>query len=289
MTDHPFVSVIIPTYRDSSSLQKCLDALRSQSLPVHQFEVIVVNNDSTVSELSVTIPKNARVVHEHKPGSYSARNAGIGLARGEVLAFTDSDCIPSPSWIENATAHLQKGYDRISGHVEVFSENERRTLSEAYELVFAFDQEKNANAGTSVTANLVCWRYCFDQTGLFNAELFSGGDTEWSDRATKAGLSIKYAVDAIVYHPARASFGDIFRKRRRLAGGYSVNSKYRNSRFPFLRGLMPPVSAFSFIVSSSRISRTEKMALIPISYMFKIYSTLAMIATQRGWLKPTRK
>ena len=290
MNDHPFVSVIIPTYRDGWRLQKCLDALGEQSYPAARFEILVVNNDSTTNDLTGHLPDNARVVHEPQPGSYSARNAGIGEAEGEILAFTDADCIPSESWVENAVAALQDGNDRVAGHITVFSEHEgRRSLGEAYEFVFAFKQENNARSGTSVTANMVCWRYCFDQTGLFNDQLFSGGDMEWSHRATRAGLGIEYVADVMVHHPARASVTDLFTKRRRVAGGSSVIADYKQIRFSFLRGLTPPVFAFSAIFASPRITFLEKVALIPVSYIIKLYSTFAKVGTKQGWLAPTRK
>lgn len=89
----PYASVIIPTYRDVERLQKCISALKRQE-KFTNFEVIIVNNDST--DLKIAVPDNRfRVIAEKKSGSYAARNAGIKAAKGKVFSFTDSDCIPS--------------------------------------------------------------------------------------------------------------------------------------------------------------------------------------------------
>lgn len=289
MNDQNFVSVIVPTYKDGRSLQKCLHALQAQTYSKESFEVIVVNNDAEAIDLNIALPPNATLIHESKPGSYSARNKGIDHAKGEIFAFTDADCIPSQDWIQKSVAELQNGHDRIAGHVRVFGEKKNRTLGEAYEFVLAFDQKNNAQSGNSVTANLVCWRYCFDHTGLFNTEMLSGGDIEWNYRATKAGLSIKYAPDAVVYHPARDSIGKIFRKRRRTAGGFPVLSRHNRTRFWFIIGIMPPVFAFRMILYSKRITVKEKIALLPISYLIELYSTFTKTAIRDGWLEPSRR
>ncbi len=50
----------------------------------------------------------ARMIHEPLPGSYAARNQGLSQARGNIVAFTDADCIPNPDWIEKGVRTLQK-------------------------------------------------------------------------------------------------------------------------------------------------------------------------------------
>jgi glycosyltransferase involved in cell wall biosynthesis len=52
--------------------------------------------------------KQARTGFEARPGSYAARNTGIELARGDILAFTDADCLPAADWIEHGLAALQR-------------------------------------------------------------------------------------------------------------------------------------------------------------------------------------
>src|ERR1044071_6513252 len=105
----PFVSVIVPVWNDSARLDRCLRALEEQTYPGDLYEVVVVDNGSD-EPLGPVIERHGRasLVRETKPGSYAARNTGLAHARGEVVAFTDADCLPAPDWIEQGVARLRR-------------------------------------------------------------------------------------------------------------------------------------------------------------------------------------
>ena len=104
-----FVSVIIPVYNDSERLKLCLEALENQTYSKDLYEVIVVDNASEEDIKSIVGQfSQAKYTYESQSGSYVARNKGISIARGEILAFTDSDCIPASDWIEKGVANLFK-------------------------------------------------------------------------------------------------------------------------------------------------------------------------------------
>src|SRR5262245_61424835 len=94
----PFVSVIIPVFGDVEPLATCLDHLEHQTYSRACFEVIVADNGCPDLARAVR-GRDVRVVREPKPGSYAARNAGLAIAAGEIIAFTDADCLPSADWI----------------------------------------------------------------------------------------------------------------------------------------------------------------------------------------------
>jgi len=220
--DAPFVSVIIPTYRSNDTLHRCIAALEEQSYPTNRFEIIVVNNAPSEA-LPTSIDEKASTVAEAQPGSYAARNAGVTTAQGDVLAFTDADCLPEKTWLEEISRAVSE-YPRsvIGGRVVVgFDQsNTSSTTAEIYDKHFGIQQEYYIQKlGFSVTANLAVRRADFDQVGTFIPELKSNGDREWCFRASQAGLHLIYAHEAIVYHPARQSTGEILRKTRRKVGG----------------------------------------------------------------------
>ena len=152
--DLPLVSVIIPTYDDWERLNKCLFALSNQTYPQNRFEVIVINNNP-----NDTVPDSIKkykciILKEVEIGSYTARNKGISFSKGDILAFTDSDCIPDTFWIEKAVNRFDKGCDRIAGFIDIFPMKANPNLAELYDIVFGFDQEVSASNGLSVTANM---------------------------------------------------------------------------------------------------------------------------------------
>ncbi len=218
-----FVSVIIPVYNDAG-LERCLAALATQTLPREHFEVIVVDNGGTtdLSAALMALPQ-ATLVCETTPGSYAARNFGISLSRGDILAFTDADCTPDRRWLENALRRLEQSNRDVilGGRIQVYAKDPARpTHAEQYDLALAFPQEFYVKTrGYSVTANLITTRRIFDHAGPFDAKLMSGGDKEWCQRAVGQGFKLVYADDAVVSHPARSTVGELVKKRRRQVGG----------------------------------------------------------------------
>jgi glycosyltransferase involved in cell wall biosynthesis len=221
--DYPKVSVIVPVFNDAVGLRRCLEALDDQSLPKDRYEVIVVDNGSQPPLASVVAPfQFARCVVEAKQGSYAARNTGVRNAVGELLAFTDADCEPSPDWLEQfvRTFECDDSVSALGGRVGI-SVSLKRKIAELYELVLTpFPQQKFIEReGFSVTANLAIRSSVFRSVGPFNERLFSSGDREWGNRMVAAGYQLRYAPQCTVIHPARRTIRSLIQKRRRIEGG----------------------------------------------------------------------
>ncbi|HMS94165.1 MAG TPA: glycosyltransferase [Tabrizicola sp.] len=264
-------SVIIPTFEDWDRLQKCLDCLANQSVAPDLFEVIVANNNASGTLPALPdLPVNARVIHATKPGSYAARNAALRDARGEVLFFTDSDCLPDRRWIEAGLARIATlgPTGRVTGKVELFPKGPGWTGAELFDRVFSFDQKHFLRNGWAVTANLVVRRAAFDLVGPFDEDRFSGGDRTWNMRATQLGCDLVFSEDALVLHPARASFAELAMKVRRLYGG-----EYRDQE-QGLKPKRPLVSYLGFLTINdfrkvglaSGLSTMERIKLLWICF-----------------------
>ncbi len=228
----PLITVIIPVYDDRDALQVCLTCLAQQTLPLSRVEVLVVDNGSPQPVADVVEAfAFVRLLEERTPGSYAARNRGLGAARAPLLAFTDADCLPQPTWLEAGVKALaeRQGPVVLAGRVEVTVEDAERTnLAEEYELAMAFTQRSNAERKHfSVTANLFTTRETFDRVGPFDTALKSNGDKEWGQRAFAAGVPVQYCEAACVRHPARRSLRQLCRKRARQAGGLLSLSRQR--------------------------------------------------------------
>lgn len=266
--DRPTVSVIIPV-RDDPRLMVCLEAVRRQTYPAALVEVVVADNGSRtpVAESLRGLP-NLRCVSEPEGGSYAARNAAVLASTGAVLAFTDADCLPEPTWLEEAVAAIAAGADIVAGHVQVYARDDRRPHPvEAYELVHAFPQETYVSrGGASVTANMCTTRAAFDAAGPFRAELASGADIEWSQRANSLGMRTVYRPSALVRHPARDSYRALRSKLERvIAGRYErdlLDGGPPVSAWPSPRSLVPPLGAFRRASSPALITTRARAAFV---------------------------
>jgi GT2 family glycosyltransferase len=215
---------------------------------MRDFEIIVANNnpDADVPAF-VTLPPNARVIHVVEPGSYAARNAAIAEARSSVLAFTDSDCRPSPGWLAAGLSAIESAgsIDRVAGSIDVFPAQEQWTIPELYDRLFHLRQQNFVEQeGFGATANLFVSRVAFDVAGMFRGDVFSGDDRGWNLRARAKGSKVIYCPEAQVRHAARATFDALAKKRRRLTGSvYHLQSqRARRRRFLHLpvHYLLPP-------------------------------------------------
>ena len=92
-------SVVIPVYNGAHTLEACLQSLAQQSMKPHEFEVIVVDDGSTDESAAIARRFGVNVITQKNGGAPAARNTGIRAARGTWVAFTDSDCVCSRTWL----------------------------------------------------------------------------------------------------------------------------------------------------------------------------------------------
>lgn len=283
--EFPFVSVIIPVYNDAERLAKCLGCLEKQTYPRQRFEIIVVDNGSAeLVRPTVEAFSNATCLFEEKPGSYAARNRGMATAEGEILAFTDSDCLPDAAWIENGVSAVTAGPEGlVAGRIDVFFDNpEHPTWVELYEQEFAFRQRENVKARHyGATANVFTSRAVFDKVGLFADNVKSGGDREWGNRVFAAGLSVRYADDVRVKHPARKNVGDYFAKLRRTVHGHFAQRHLPEKEALFkvsniVRSIaVPPLSVFVRIgQSGAPLTGMQKAKIAAFVLASRYYNNL---------------
>lgn len=284
----PRVSVVIPHYRDLVGLDLCLKALAAQTYPAADFEIIVADNNSPEGEIEVArvIAGRARLVVVTEKGAGPARNGGVAVARGELLAFTDSDCVPEPEWLVEGVAALS-GYDFVGGRVTVLVDDPgRMTGAEAFERVFAFDFKTYITCkGFTGAGNLFCPRKLFDTVGGFRAAVSE--DVEWSFRARSYGFSLGYAPKAIVGHPARSTWNDLRGKWRRVnAETFALMREARAGRLKwFLRSLALPLSALTHtpkVLGSDQL-HTGRQRLDAILMLFRLRCWRLWHAMQLLW------
>ncbi|MDQ3339483.1 MAG: glycosyltransferase [Myxococcota bacterium] len=209
-----------------------LRALAEQDYASRRFECVVVDNGSKVPvRIDQQFEFEVRVLREDRKGGYVARNTGLRTARGTVLAFTDSDCIPRSDWLSSAVARLREADQRptmIGGKIEVVTSGPTpSSVAEWHSLVHDLDQARYVSAfHFAATANLVVGCDVFATVGEFDESLYSGGDFDWGRRAWSGGVDQVYADEVVVRHPTRTSWRTLITRHRRLIGGqYVMNQR----------------------------------------------------------------
>jgi glycosyltransferase involved in cell wall biosynthesis/GT2 family glycosyltransferase len=191
--DPPTFSVVIPSYNRKDHLLRVLDALQLQTFP--DFEVVVVDQ----SEPPIEIPEEyqrklgIRCVYSERRGPALARNKGIREARGNIVAFTDDDCIPEPDWLEKAARHFdQRPLAGLEGRIrsEKLGDPQWRTVSNVGFEGIGF-----------MTANMFYRRDLLRRVEGFDERFHDfREDTDLAWRVMEFG-EIPHATDVVVFHP----------------------------------------------------------------------------------------
>jgi glycosyltransferase involved in cell wall biosynthesis len=98
MKKQPLFSIVIPAYNEENFLPRCLESIKAQ-VAAPNYEIIVVDNNSSDATPSIAKRYGARLISETQPGVVFARQAGLKAANGEIIISTDADTYFSPNWL----------------------------------------------------------------------------------------------------------------------------------------------------------------------------------------------
>jgi glycosyltransferase involved in cell wall biosynthesis len=129
----PTISAVVCTFNRKDMLVDAIDSLIRQDLPPPEFDVIVVDNNSTDGTAATIESRyghvpNLRLVHEPVQGLAAARNAGVSAATSPFVAFTDDDAVVPPDWLRRLAARFEELDPMtaiIGGGIDPIFESER--------------------------------------------------------------------------------------------------------------------------------------------------------------------
>jgi len=207
-------SLIIPSYNDAQSLKNCLESLKTLDYPKEDFEIIVVDNNSSdnTKEIAEQHPE-AIYLNEEKRGASFARNKGITHAQGNILIFLDSDTQVSEKWLRYITEPFK---DEKVGAVggAIYPLDDKNFISQ-YLGVSLFMRYHRYGKMRKIkgypSCNLAVRKELIAKG--FDTVLFTtyGEDKDICYRILKKGFNIIFQPDAIIYHHHPTKFSDFFK------------------------------------------------------------------------------
>jgi GT2 family glycosyltransferase len=212
------ISVVVATYNRAEMLARLLQALTRQTIPVSDFEVVVVIDGATDGSPAVCEGMRTRLPHlqviplDRRQGQTRALNRGVASARGAQLAFTDDDCVPEPEWLERLSRALGD-HELVAGAIR----SPTRPYFRLCHNIAQFHHFFPGRRGTTMFlagANFACRRSWLEGVGGFDVteSLAYTHDMVLALKAAEAGVRIHFARDAVVWHEAdRESFSSVVR------------------------------------------------------------------------------
>jgi len=230
MKPAPRASVIVPTFNGASRLRRCLDALLAQRTG-RQFEIIVVDDGSQDDSTQVVqCYGQVRLLHQDHRGPAAARNLGVRSARGEIVLFTDDDCVPEPDWLEQMLQPFST--PGVVGAKGVYRTAQKELIARFVQLEY---EEKYAHMQGARwidfvdTYSAAFERQVFLEAGGYD-ERFSTASTEdqeLSFRLASAGHRMVFAPEARVWHTHVDSLRGYLKKKHKI-GYWKVYTLLKN-------------------------------------------------------------
>jgi glycosyltransferase involved in cell wall biosynthesis len=209
----PRASVIIPAFDSDRTIGKCFDALRAQTF--RDFETIVVNSspeDRTEQIVTTQYPEIIFKQSAKRLFPHAARNLGISFARGELLVFSDPDCIPRPTWLEQLVRAYDDGHAIVQGSVELIGTSWRERAIHLCKRFSLLPGLAPYSPWIVSTVNACYTRLAWDAAGPFAGELFCA-DALLTWRAIARGYRTWFEPSAIVENAHHENIAELFRER----------------------------------------------------------------------------
>jgi glycosyltransferase involved in cell wall biosynthesis len=267
VADVPTVSVVVPVRDRRLLLRGALEALAKQTY--RDFEVVVVDDGSTDGSGDVVADfseLDTHVVRTEGIGAVEARRAGVAAARGGVLAFTDSDCIPDADWLAEGVAAIEGGADLVQGPtfpVRSIGLLERSVGVESEDGLYA-------------TCNIFYRRDAYERAGGFALD----GATRFGFRRNAMARGLGFGEDTLLGWRVRASGRAVFvpqaivrHEVTKPALGELMKRAWLAGAFP---SLVREVPELRNTLLKDRVFLGRRR--IPL------YATLVALLLRRGWL-----
>lgn len=241
------ISVVIPSYNAASTLSRTLESLDTQTLERDDYEVFIVDDGSTDgSEELVGAYPHFHLISQQNSGPGAARNNGTRRASGEIIAFTDADCVLPPDWLErNLLLHEQHPeIDAMCGSVRPATPLPYGSSILADHLCSWFNAHDRLPERTPEhipSAMLSVKRRVFDAGIEWSEQRTTGEDLEISRQMAQRGMKLRCFPSLAIRHIDRPGFRGFL--RHQYNWGFHA---------PFIRGRRAD-TAYSFLFPASMV------------------------------------
>jgi glycosyltransferase involved in cell wall biosynthesis len=216
LAQYPLVSVIVASYNGERTLEACLKSLQGLNYP--SYEVILVDDGSTdtTPEICRRFQDIHYIRHEKNQGLSAARNTGIAAAKGEIIAFTDSDCRADRDWLYYLVGDLLNSeFSGIGGHNLLPPEDSW--------IAAAVMVSPGGPAHVMITdrlaehipgCNMAFYKWALEEIGGFDP-IFrkAGDDVDVCWRLQQQGYKLGFSPAGFVWHYRRATVRDYLKQQ----------------------------------------------------------------------------
>ncbi|MEM0313728.1 MAG: glycosyltransferase [Candidatus Bathyarchaeia archaeon] len=249
----PKVSIVIPVKNGADQIKDLLDSLLEIDYDGDRLEVIVVDGRSTDATREIAQRYPVKLVTEEEPGINGARNTGVRSSSGEIIAFTDYDCVVPNNWVKSIVREFQDpSVGCVGGSVSRYRDDFlSRYADESLIPVMRMFRKKvtidriQLPFSYPMGCNFAVRRSAIEKAGLFD-ELFTCGfdELEFVERICKEGYKLVLTPTVIVRHKHRQSLMGLLKQTFRYGKGGGVLLRIKGLKSIFGRWVLLSLIGF---------------------------------------------
>lgn len=209
----PKVSIVIPCYNSERTILGCLNGLLDQDYPSYEIMVVDDHSHDDTVEILKTIAGIQLLTNETNYGPAYCRNEAIKRSKGEIILLIDSDCLIDDKNLisKHVWAHRDPSIHILGGGVRGIGCGFIAKADNYSHWFLNIPYSVNKVGSHLTTNNMSVKRYVFEALGYFNVHLRTGEDTDFCERAIKAGYKLGLRTDAVIKHHDREKLQDFLK------------------------------------------------------------------------------
>lgn len=210
------ISVVVPTCDRPGPLARCLGALATQQTNA-ELEILVINDGRGKLEAPA-----AQVIRAQRAGPAAARNLGASAARGDVICFTDDDCVPGPAWAQRLADACAHGGAAAGTTIADPAAGAAAAAAQLLTNTLMATSRDAATGGLrfAPACNFACHTGAFAQLPFDESfALAAGEDRDWCARLVASGALLRHVPDAVVVHRPQLGVRGLVRQQLRYGRG----------------------------------------------------------------------
>jgi len=299
------VSVIVPVKNGSAHIRDLLDSLERLDYPKDRLEVLVVDGNSTDSTREVVSEYPVKLLTEERPGINAARNTGLKHSIGEIVAFTDADCVVSENWVKRIVEDFQdQTVACVAGNVEGYYDDFLSRYSDESiipvlrrfgkrEVLDKIKPPLQYPAG----CNMAMRRAVVERVGLFDESIAFGFDEdELVERICKDGNRMVLDPAVLIRHKHRSSLAELLKQNFRYGRGMGLLPRVRGLSSTFSKWILLLVCVsvlwagvvLFFAVMTVLTSSVAFLATLLTSLLFPLLGLITYYAYRAARLRDKR-
>lgn len=272
---YPFISIVIPVKNEEKNLPRLFNSLEKLDYPKNKRELIIVDGGSTDKTLKIAKKNKAKIYLNPRKIRGAGCRIGVKKAKGELVAFTDADCVVPPEWLKGLLGLLVGSKIGSVGGPNITPKDDTSFAQAAGDVVwlltrpgarYGLTTKKVVEIYHNPGCNVLYRKTPIQKVGNFNSQLLTCEDEELDFRLREAGYKLLFTPSIVVDHYRRPTYKKIFIQAFRFAVGRAQAIRLHPKMcrwFHFLPSFLLPFSLFvllGFLIAAFFLSFSKKHA-----------------------------